>query len=184
MSLSPLGRCHSHPLVPTEAPWHPDHPRAHSGTARSHPHLGRQGQVQQEECPGGEQGTAGGTLVTRQGPHVAHRAMPHLSSSSQQVVQGMEVGTLGTCQGGSTGTLPCPSLSRSDGHGKVTKGHPGSQRGFAQGRAAPTSPAPRQTAPFGVIRIGAGLSHILVPKSGCLRQPRALSLTFACCSGS
>lgn len=84
MSLSPLGRCHSHPLVPTEAPWHPDHPRAHSGTARSHPHLGQQGQVQQEECPGGEQGTAGGTLVTRQGPHVAHRAMPHLSSSSQQ----------------------------------------------------------------------------------------------------
>lgn len=181
MSLSPLGRCHPHPLVPTEAPQHPDHPRAHGGAARGLPHLGWQGQVQQEECPGGEQVTAGGALVTPQGPHMGHRTMPHLPSSSQQWCRQWKWGHWGCARvGGSTVTLHCRSLSCSDGHGEVTKGHPDSQRGFAQGGA----PAPRQTAPAAVIGVGAGLSHILVPKSEWLRQPCALSLTFACCSGS
>lgn len=92
VSLSPLGTCHPHPLVPTEAPQHPNHPRAHGGAARGHSHLGRQGQVQQEECPGGEQVTAGGTLVPQD------NATP--AQFIPAVVQGMEVETLGTCQSG------------------------------------------------------------------------------------
>lgn len=180
MSLSSLGRCHPHPLVPTEASQHPDHPRAHGGAARSLPHLGWQGQIQQEERPGGEQVTAGRTLVTPQGPHVGSRAIPHLPSSSQQWCRGWKWGHWGRAWvGQSTGTLHCRSLS--DGQGEVTKGHPGSQRGIARGGAAP---APRQTAPAAVIGVGAGFSRILVPKSEWLWQPRALSLTFARCSGS
>lgn len=78
----------------------------------------------------------------------------------------------------------CWSLSGSDGHREVTKGHPGSQRGFAREEPLQPLQLPGQMSPAAAIGVGAGLSHILVPKSEWLRQPRALSLTFACSSGS
>lgn len=68
--------------------------------------------------------TAGGTLVTPQGPHVA--------TPVQFIPAGDGSGDAGDMPGWVCRDWHCWALSRSDGHGEATKGHPGSQRGTAR----------------------------------------------------
>lgn len=179
MSPSPPGRCqqcHPHPLAPTAAAQHPDNTRAHGGAARGHPHLGQQGQVQQETCPGGEPGDSGGDIghpsgstLGPQGSGDASTCLLHPTSSKGDV-RGGDAG--GRPWAGSKGTH-CAA-----GHCPFPMGMEMALRdilaprgvfllGLCTGRTFPATPAHWQMATIGVI---SGMSW--VPSSAIIWPPK------------